>query len=145
MSRSANPGPVHLSGVGDVCRPFWEDLGQEPSRPLQYSRHVLTGGGDCALQSRWPLCLETGLCAVSWATRAFPVLPPCSGLTGKHTAPSPAPRAPGRRPGGGADMEPCPAVVLPGGSCPAWLQTCPVGAALLEYWFFSKLGISHRR
>lgn len=33
MSRSANPGPVHLSGVGDVCRPFWEDLGQEPSRP----------------------------------------------------------------------------------------------------------------
>lgn len=73
MSRYANPGPVHLSGVGGVCWPFWGDLGREPSRPapLRYPRHVLTGGGDHALRARRPVCLETSLPAGQLGEQSF--------------------------------------------------------------------------
>lgn len=143
MSRYANPGPVHLSGVGGVCWPFWGDLGREPSRPapLRYPRHVLTGGGDHALRARRPVCLEMSLPASQLGEQSF--FHCCLRAPGSPggTLHPPQPLAlPADAPVVVVTGSPAPGFCS-GGSCPSWSQTHRVGAALFEYWFFSKLGI----
>lgn len=115
MSRYADPGPVHLSGVGGVCWPFWGDLGREPSRqppPRSIPGTFSLAAGTMRFGRGAPSASRRACLPANWASRVFPVLPSCSGLTRRHPAPSPAPRTPGRRPGGGGDGEPCPGVLL---------------------------------
>lgn len=60
MSRDANPGPVHMSGVGNVCWPFW---GRPRSRafktPCSVPSTFSLAVGTRLLQPKCPVCLET--------------------------------------------------------------------------------------